>query len=124
MPTTSSHGLSFTGLPDGLTNVKVAKSAPEVSARKVNASTLDIEDGGFHVYVDAPLIDAGPGADPETGVSTTISVSFLTATPPSVGDTASVTTPLGTASFVCTKADIDYAVGELVKGTAEYSSIP
>lgn len=124
MPTTSSHGLSFTGLPDGLTSVKVSSSAPDVSSRKVNASTLDIEDGGYAVYVDAPLIDAGPGANPETGVSTTISVGFLTATPPAVGAIASVTTPLGTADFVCTKADMDYAVGELVKGTAEYSSVP
>ena len=118
----SSQGHTWTGLPSGLTNVKVQYSAPDVSARKVDASTLDLTDGAYKVYVNAPLIDAGPAAT--EGVTVTISVSYLTDTPPTSGSTASITVGGHSATFLCVKADVEYAVGELVKGTAEYTSMP
>lgn len=123
MPT-SSQGLTFSGLPTGLTNVKVKTTAadPSASNNKIDASTLDLAEGANRVYVDAPLVDAGSGS--VDGVTTTVTVSYLSATPPVAGDTFSITTPLGTVSCKCTEAEIEYAVGDLVKGTATYVSIP
>jgi hypothetical protein len=118
MPTPA-QGTTFSGLPSGLTNVKVSKTGidPTSSSNKLDASTLDLAVGSDRVYVDG-LPD--PGAAAVNGVTTTITCSYLSETPPTAGDTITY----DGQQFKCTEAEIEYAVGELVKGTATYVSIP
>lgn len=117
MPTPA-NGTSFTGLPTGLTNVKVKTVGidPTSSSNRIDASTLDLSPGSDRVYVDG-LPDAGAGA--VAGATTTITCSFF-GTPPTAGDIITY----GGQSFKCTEAEQEYAVGDLVKGTATYVSIP
>jgi hypothetical protein len=112
------QGLSFSGLPDGLTNVKIKVVGidPTSSANRLDASTLALSVGSDRVYIDG-LPDSGAGA--VSGSTTTITVSYFGA-PPTAGD---VITYDG-ADYKCTEAEQEYAVGELVKGTATYVSIP
>lgn len=118
MPTPA-QGMTFSGLPSGLTNVKVARTGidPTSSSNKLDASTLDLAVGSNRVYVDG-LPDSGAGA--VNGVTTTITCSYLSDNAPSAGSTMSY----GGQDFKCTEAEVEYAVGELVKGTATYVSIP
>jgi hypothetical protein len=117
MPTPA-QGMTFSGLPDGLTNVKVKVVGidPTSSANRLDASTLALSVGSDRVYVDG-LPDSGAGA--VSGSTTTITVSYF-GTPPTAGD---VITYAG-SDYKCTEAEQEYAVGELVKGTATYVSIP
>jgi hypothetical protein len=118
MPTPA-QGSTFTGLPSGLTNVKVSKKGidPTSSSNKLDASTLDLAAGSDRVYVDG-LPDSGAGA--VGGVTTTITCSFLSSNPPEAGETITYQSQ----DYKCTEAEIEYAVGELVKGTATFVSIP
>ncbi len=118
MSMTSSQGESFAGI-SGLTNIKVSKKTadPTDSSNRLDASTLELADGDDRVYVDG-LPDAGSAA--VDGVEITVSVSFLSDTPPSVGDE----TEYGGQTLVCTESEVEYAVGELVKGTATYKTKP
>lgn len=99
-------------LPAGCTNVKVKTSAadPSSSNNKVDVTTLSDE---ARVYQDAPLVDAGSGA--EDGTTTTVTCSFFVdGSPPTV-------TPIETTSgWICTEVEVEYAVGDFVKGTATY----
>ena len=115
---TPAQGTSFTGLPDGLTNVKVKVVGidPTDKKNRLDASTLDLAVGSDRVYVDG-LPDSGSGA--VSGSTTTITVSYF-GTPPTAGD---VITYEG-GQFKCTEAEREYAVGDLVKGTATYVSVP
>jgi len=100
-------------LPAGCTNVKVKTSAadPSSSNNKVDVTTLDDD---ARVYADAPLIDAGSGA--EEGSTTTVTASFFVD-----GGSAPTVTPVGTTTgWICTEVEIEYAVGDFVKGTATY----
>lgn len=112
---TPAQGISFPGLPSGCTNIKVKVTGvdPTSSSNKLDASTLDLEVGSDRVYV-AGLPDPGSGA--VDGVTTTITCSFLSASAPTAGSEAS--------GLRCTESEIEYAVGELVKGTATFVSIP
>lgn len=118
MPTPA-QGISFEGLPSGLTNVKVSKKGidPTSSSNKLDASTLDLAAGSDRVYVSG-LPDSGAGA--VGGVTTTITCSFLSTTAPEAGSTITYAGD----DYKCTEAEIEYAVGELVKGSATYVSIP
>jgi hypothetical protein len=118
MSMTSSQGESFAGI-SGLTNIKVSKKTadPTDSSNRLDASTLELADGDDRVYVDG-LPDAGSAA--VDGVEITVSVSFLSDTPPSAGDE----TEYGGQTLVCTESEVEYAVGELVKGTATYKTKP
>jgi hypothetical protein len=102
-----------------LTNVKVSKKGidPTSSSNKLDASTLDLAAGSDRVYVDG-LPDSGAGA--VEGVTTTITCSYLSDSPPTAGETITYAGD----DYKCTEAEIEYAVGELVKGTATYVSIP
>ena len=115
-----SQGQSFTGLPAGLTNVKVKKSAadPTSSSNKIDASTLDLSPGSDRVYQDAPLVDAGAGAT--EGVTTTITATFFGDNPPVAGDAYTI---MGYA-VKCTETEVEYAVGDLVKATVTYVGVP
>ena len=112
------QGLTFTGLPGGLTNVKVKRVGidPTSSTNRLDASTLDLAAGSDRVYIDG-LPDSGAGA--VSGETVTITCSFFGA-PPTAGDEITYEG----AQYKCTEAEIEYAVGELVKGTATYVSIP
>lgn len=114
----SSQGMTFGGI-SGLTNVKVAKKTadPTDSSNRLDASTLELLDGADRVYVDG-LPDPGPGA--VDGREITVSVSFLSDSPPSAGEEVS----FEGETLVCTEAEVEYAVGELVKGTATYKLKP
>jgi hypothetical protein len=118
MPTPA-QGLTFTGLPSGLTNVKVKQTGVDVtdSKNRLDASTLDLAVGSDRVYVNG-LPDAGSGA--VSGVTKTITCQFLSTSAPSAGDT---TTYEGT-TYKYTDVEIEYSVGELVKGSATLVSIP
>lgn len=117
MPT-SAQGESFPGVT-GATNIKVktSRNDPTSSNNRLDASTLDLATGSDRVYVDG-LPDAGSGS--VEGITTTVSVSFLSATAPAAGDEVSY----AGVTLRCTEAEIEYAVGELVKGTATYVSVP
>lgn len=117
MPTPA-QGQSFPGIT-GPTNIKVktSRADPTSSNNRLDASTLDLAVGSDRVYVDG-LPDAGTAA--VEGVSTTVSVSFLSSTAPTAGDEVTY----GGVTLRCTEAEIEYAVGELVKGTATYVSVP
>lgn len=102
-----------------LTNVKIKKTGqdPTSSSNRLDASTLDLSAGSNRVYVDG-LPDSGAGA--VGGITTTITCSFLTASAPTAGSTYTI----DGVSCRCTEAEVEYAVGELVKGTATFVSIP
>jgi hypothetical protein len=114
----SSQGMTF-GSISGLTNVKVSKKSadPTDSSNRLDASTLELDDGDDRVYVDG-LPDPGAGA--VDGLEITVSVSFLSDTPPEAGDEVEY----GGQTLVCTESEVEYAVGELVKGTASYKTKP
>lgn len=118
MSITSSQGESFGGI-SGLTNIKVSKKSidPTDSSNRLDASTLDLAEGDDRVYVDG-LPDSGAGA--VDGLEITVSVSFLSDSPPNAGEEVSY----GGQTLVCTESEVEYAVGELVKGTATYKTKP
>jgi hypothetical protein len=102
-----------------LTNVKIKKVGqdPTSSSNRLDASTLDLEVGAGRVYVDG-LPDPGAGA--VGGITTTITCSFLTAAAPAAGTVYTI----GGIDCRCTESEVEYAVGELVKGTATFVSVP
>jgi len=97
-------------LPNGCTSVKVKSTAPDPTSNsnKVDVTTLS---DNARVYTDAPLVDAGSGAN--DGITQTVSASFF-GTPPAVN-----TDPAATG-WVCTEVEEEYAVGDMIKGTATY----
>lgn len=116
MPT-AANGTSFTGLPDGLTNVKIKQVGqdPTSSGNRLDASTLDLAEGSNRVYVDG-LPDPGAGAA-AGGITTTITAAFFGTAP-----TAGASYTIQGISCKCTEVEVEYAVGELVKGTATYTN--
>jgi hypothetical protein len=114
-----SQGTTFAGIT-GLTSIKVSQNTadPTDSSNRLDASTLDLSAGSDRVYVDG-LPDPGQGAD-ENGVTTTVQVAFLSDSPPAVGDE----TTYDGVTLVCTETEVEYAVGELVKGSATYVTKP
>lgn len=117
MPLSGMPSVAGLSLPAGCTNVKIKNSAadPSASNNKVDVTTL-VDDQ--RQYASAPLIDAGSGAD--GGLTTTVTASFFvqaesvpTVTPPP-------TPPAVDVGWVCTEVEIEYAVGDFVKGTATY----
>jgi len=118
MPTPA-QGTTFSGLPSGLTNVKIKRVGldPTAKGNRIDASTLDLAVGSNRVYVDG-LPDSGSGA--VGNVTTTITCSFFTDDPPTAGDFATI----NGVYCKCTDVEQDYTVGDLVKGTATYVSVP
>jgi len=119
MSITPSQGFSFAGI-GGLTSVKVAANSadPTDSSNRLDASTLDLGLGEKRVYVDG-LPDPGASAG-DDGITQRVTVSFLGASAPVVGST----TEYGGQTLVCTESEVEYAVGELVKGTATFVTEP
>lgn len=114
-----SQGKTFAGI-SGLTSVKVSQSTadPTDSSNRLDASTLALAAGSNRVYVDG-LPDPGQSAD-ANGITTTVQVAFLSDTPPAIGDEHTYEG----VDLVCTETEVEYAVGELVKGTATYVTKP
>lgn len=96
-------------LPANCTSVKVGSTAadPSSSSNKIDVTTLNDTE---RVYQDAPLIDAGAGA--ENGVTQTVTATFF--------GTAPEPSPPGSTGWVCTEVETEYAVGDMIKGTATY----
>lgn len=120
MPT-SSQGIN--PLPGyEVTNLKISHQSNEGSggagANKVDVSTLALADGSERVYADAPLKEPGAAEEDDSGNTTTITVSYYGATAYPVG---SKTMVMG-VSVKCTASEVEYAVGEYVKGTATFVS--
>ena len=113
---TSSQGNSFPSV-SGATNIKVKKSRQDPMAARLDASTLSLQDGSTRVYEDG-LPDGG--ADSVDGITTTANVSFLSDSPPEIGSEIT----LDGVTLRCSDTEIEYAVGELVKGTATFISVP
>lgn len=115
---TPAQGASFTGLPSGLTNVKISRKGVDNTSgsNRLDASTLDLAVGSDRVYIDG-LPDAGAGA--VDGVTVTVTAAFF-GTAPTAGDEVEI----DGINCRCTNVETEYAVGELVKGTATYVSIP
>lgn len=97
-------------LPAGCTSVKVKSSAanPTDSKNKIDVTTLDDTE---RVYADAPLVDAGSGAD--EGVTQEVVATFFGAVP-------AVSTNPNATGWLCVEVEQEYAVGDMVKGTATY----
>lgn len=97
-------------LPAGCTNVKVRTSAadPASSSNKVDVTTLS---DNQRIYEDAPLIDVGAGAD-DDGVTQSVTCSFFGVAPEPDEP--------GSTGWVCTEVETEYAVGDMIKGTATY----
>jgi len=118
MPTPAQGNAPVLPVSD-LTNVKVKVTGIDTtsSSNRLDASTLDLAVGSNRVYVNG-LADSGAGA--VGGLMTTITCSFLTSAAPTAGDTYTI----DGGEFRCTEAEVEYAVGELVKGTATFVSVP
>lgn len=107
-------------LPVGdLTNVKISRKGVDTTAgsNRLDASTLALSVGSNRVYVDG-LPDSGSAA--VDGESVTITCSFLTAAAPAAGGNVTI----DGATYRCTESEVEYAVGELVKGTATFVLVP
>lgn len=118
MPTPANGNAPAMPVSD-LTNVKIKKTGadPTNSSNRLDASTLDLAAGSNRVYVDG-LPDSGAGA--VEGITTTITCSFLTSSAPTAGTEYTISGVL----CRCTESEVEYAVGELVKGTATFVSVP
>lgn len=116
MPTPANGNAPTMPVSD-LTNVKIKYTGadPTSSSNRLDASTLDLPAGSNRAYVDG-LPDGGAGS--VDGVKTTITCSFLTANAPTAGNTYTI----AGVSCRCTEVEVEYAVGELVKGTATFVS--
>jgi len=119
MPVPDSQGTVFTfnGNDFGATNIKKKVSGSSVGD-KVDVSTLKLPSGSKRVFQDAPLLD-----DPNKGVAAIVSVSFLGLEEPPTDKAYAITcATLGiTGTARCTSYEVEAAVGEVLKGTAEFA---
>lgn len=118
MPTPA-QGAAPTLPVSDLTNVKVSRKGVDTTAgsNRLDASTLDLGVGSNRVYVDG-LPD--PGQASVDGEAVTITCSFLTESAPTAGENYTI----DGGTYRCTEAEVEYGVGELVKGTATFVLVP
>lgn len=129
MPFTSAQGTSFSFDGDTYycTNIKVSVQNSEGGGgtnNKIDVSTLDLADGSFRVFQDPPLLDPNSPAADEDGNQTTVTISYIGTTQPAAGTTATLTTASASGDFKCTQSELEYAVGDFVKGSATFVSAP
>jgi hypothetical protein len=119
MPVPDSQGttFSFAGQEFAATNVK-KKVSGSSGTDKVDVSTLALASGAKRVFQDAPLLD-----DPNKGVAAVVTVSFLgLEEPPTDKPYAIGCATLGISGTAkCTSYEAEAAVGEVLKGTAEFA---
>lgn len=117
---------SFDGTSYACTNIKVATANSEGGGGggngKIDVSTLDLAEGSERVFQDPPLVDPNNPVADEDGNQTTVTISFFGSTAPAAGTKATLTTSGVSGTFKCTQSDIEYAVGDIVKGTATFVS--
>lgn len=118
MPTPAQGAAPVLPVSD-LTTVKVSRKGidPTAGSNRLDASTLALAVGSDRVYVDG-LPDAGAGG--VDGESVTITCSFLTASAPTAGGDYTI----DGGTYRCTESEVEYSVGELVKGTATFVLVP
>ena len=123
MPFTTAQGTSFTFDGDTFqcTNIKVAAQQAGGN-NQIDVSTLDLAEGAERVYQAQPLVDPNNPVADDDGNQTTITISFFGTTAPVPGTTGTLVTGPVNASYKCTQSDVEYAVGEIVKGTATFVS--
>lgn len=99
-------------LPANCTNVKVKSTAadPASSSNRVDVTTLE---DSVRVYDDAPLVDVGAGGN-ENGVTQVVSCSFFGVAPEVNADPDAI-------GWICTEVETEYAVGDMIKGTATFT---
>lgn len=120
-PTAQGTTFEFDGDEYLCTNIKVADQSSDGGGQGIDVSTLDLAEGANRVYQDPPLVD--PNAPTAVGgVETTVTISFMGSTKPTAGTTATLTTTAASGTFRCTQSEIEYAVGDMVKGTATFVS--
>jgi hypothetical protein len=115
MALVSSLGVAFGGL-GGVRKLSI-KKARASSNNKLDASTLSIAHGGTRVYEDG-LTDNGPNGAGSGGITTTATIEYIGTTGPSSGSTVTY----GGVSLKCTEVEENNSAGELVGGTAQYTS--
>jgi hypothetical protein len=118
MPTPANGAAPVLPVSD-LTNVKISRKGIDTTggSNRLDASTLALNPGDDRVYVNG-LPDSGAGG--VDGVSATITCSFLTASAPVAGTDYTIDGD----QYRCTESEVEYAVGELVKGTATFVLVP
>lgn len=123
MPFPTAQGTTFTfdGDTYQCTNIKVADQSTEGGGQGIDVSTLDLAEGANRVYQDPPLVDPNAPVAVD-GVETTITISFMGSTKPAANTTATLVTTAVNGTFRCTQSEIEYAVGDMVKGTATFVS--
>lgn len=99
----------------GCTKVSIKTARAAVTASKLDASTLDLDDGDDRVYVDG-LPDAGPTPS-TTGLIVTATLEGF-GTKPAVGSTLT----FAGETCKCTDSTDDANVGALAKWSASYTS--
>lgn len=127
MPTfASAQGTTFTfdGNEYQCTNIRVAVAGSGGANGQIDVSTLDLADGSERVYQDPPLVDPNNPASDENGNQTTVTISFFGSAQPVVNTTATLVTAGVSGDFKCTQSELEYAVGDIVKGTATFVSAP
>jgi hypothetical protein len=120
-PDSQNTTFSFAGTEYELTDLSEStEGGSDPTEQRIDVSTLSLASGADRVYQDPPLIDRGPAG--ATGTQT-ISISFLGSTPPPVNTEATlVVSSLGISqNATCTASTRDLAVGEVIKGTAEFT---
>lgn len=123
MPFTTAQGTTFEfdGDEYSCTNLKVSTQQAAGNGQ-IDISTLDLAEGSERLYQDQPLVDPNNPVADENGNQTTITISFFGTTAPVPGTTATLTTTGISAQYKCTQSDVEYAVGDIVKGTATFVS--
>lgn len=124
MPFDTAQGTSFTFDSDTYycTNIKVAVQQAAGGNGQIDVSTLDLAEGAERVYQDPPLVDPNNPVTDGDGNQTTITISFFGTTRPLPGTTGTLATADISGQYKCTQSDTEYAVGDIVKGTATFVS--
>lgn len=131
-PTAQGTTFEFDGTEYQCTNIKVSVASADGSggggSNQIDISTLDLAEGANRVFQDPPLLDpnAPAATEDENGnkITTTVTISFFGSTLPSAGTTATLTTSSASGQYKCTQSELEYAVGDIVKGTATFVSAP
>lgn len=125
-PYATSQGTTFTFDGDTYycTSIKVSVKSAAGGSGQMDVSTLDLAEGDARVYQDSPLVDPNAPATDGSGNQTTITIAFMGSDLPAVSTTASLVTAGISGNYRCTEAEKDYAVGDMIKGTATFVSAP
>ena len=120
-PDSQGTTFSFGGTEYSITDLSEStEGGADPTEQRIDVSTLDLASGADRVYQDPPLIDRGPAGSAGTK---TVSISFLGSSAPPVNTEAMlVCSSLSiNQNATCTSVTRDLAVGEVIKGSAEFT---